>query len=36
MEKFAEYIGRDKLISMLKRAVDDINLTNKPNLKQNL
>lgn len=32
MEKFAEYMGRDKLISMLKRAVDDINLTNKPNL----
>jgi len=32
MEKFAEYMGRDNLISMLKRAVDDINLTNKPNL----
>lgn len=32
MDKFAEYLGRDKLLSMLKRAVDDINLTKKPNL----
>jgi hypothetical protein len=32
MERFAEYIGRDKLIAMLKRAVDDINQAGKPDL----
>jgi hypothetical protein len=32
MEKFAEYMGREELIGMLKRAVDDINRDKKPNL----
>jgi hypothetical protein len=32
MEKFAEYMGRDELITMLKKAVDDINMSSKPNL----
>lgn len=31
MKRLAEYMGRDKLIAMLKRATDDNNLTNKPN-----
>lgn len=32
LEKFSEYIGRDKVITMLKRTLDDINQTKKPNL----
>lgn len=31
MERFAEYMGRDNLIAMLKRATDDNNLTHNPN-----
>ncbi len=31
MKKFAEYMGEDKLIEMLKRAKDDINLAKEPN-----
>jgi hypothetical protein len=32
MKKLAEYMGKDQLLSMLKRATDDLNLTQKPNL----
>jgi hypothetical protein len=32
MEKFADYIGRDKVISMLKDATDDCNSERIPNL----
>lgn len=33
MEKFAEYMGREELIAMLKKAKDDFYLSRKPNLK---
>ena len=33
MGKIANYLGREKLISMLMRANDELNLTVKPNLK---
>jgi len=32
MEKFADYIGRDKVISMLKNSTDDFNSERIPNL----
>jgi len=32
MKKFAEYMGKEELISMAKRATDDLNLSQKPNL----
>jgi hypothetical protein len=32
MKKFAEYMGKKELISMVKRATDDLTLSQKPNL----